>query len=517
VGSMELAQRGVLVTRLSAAEDAANMDIVCADKTGTLTMNRLSLKRALPQLGFTENEVISMGALASAEADQDPIDMAFLRAARERKLIDDTDRTLRFTPFTSKTRRTEALVESGGRSVQVMKGALDTIAGAIGLSSETIAALQAIAHEQARTGFRTLAVAAADQGQPFRLVGLVSLYDPPRPDSRELIAELHSCGVAVKMLTGDALPVAEEVAHELGLGEVTHAPQAAGATRNMADVLISASGFAEVYPEDKFLVVKTLQSAGHVVGMTGDGVNDAPALRQAEVGIAVSGATDVAKGAASVVLTTDGLEGIVDLVKNGRAIYQRILTWIINKISRTILKSGLVVIAFLVTGKFVISALGMILLIFMTDFMKITLSTDRVHPSQNPETWNIGSLVTVGALLGLLMVFEGLGLLWTASAWFGLFSDNGRLYTFTFQMFLFFALFSIISIRERSAFWASRPSLILALAMAGDGCLGLLIGAVGLAELRPLPFAETALVIVYTMVCTLGVNDTIKRALIRRL
>jgi H+-transporting ATPase len=520
VGSMELARRGVLVTRLSAAEDAANMDVVCADKTGTLTMNRLSLTGALPQPGLAEDDVVRDGALASTEANQDPIDLAFLRAARERQLLQGTERTHSFTPFSPKTRRTEALVESGGHKIRVMKGALRTVAEAVGLDASAIEGLEARATEEAQKGVRVLAVARADGDEPLQFVGLALLYDAPRADSRQLIDELRFLGVSVKMLTGDALPVAREVARELGLGEVIRAPALRAAqdapTAHAAELVRGSSGFAEVFPEDKFLVVESLQTAGHVVGMTGDGVNDAPALRQAEVGIAVSGATDVAKSAASVVLTTEGLGGIIDLVKNGRAIYQRVLTWIVNKVSRTILKAGFVVIAFLVTGKFVISALGMILLVFMTDFVKIALSTDNVRPSQKPETWNIGPLVMLAVLLGLVMLIEALGLLAIGWQRFDLSSEPGQLQTFTFQTLLFFALFSIVSIRERRAFWASRPSTVLAAALLADAFLGILIGIYGLAELRPLPVLQTALIVGYALVCSLGVNDFIKSAFIAR-
>jgi plasma-membrane proton-efflux P-type ATPase len=517
-GSMELARHGVLVTRLSAAEDAANMDVVCADKTGTLTMNRLSLTGALPQPGFTENDVVRDGALASTEANQDAIDLAFLHVARQRKLLEGTGRTLSFVPFSPQTRRTEALIDGGGHRTRVMKGALRAVAEAAGLDAEAVLALEARATDEARKGFRVLAVARADGDEPLHLVGLAFLYDAPRPDSRQLIEELHSLGVAVKMLTGDALPVAREIASELGLGDVVRAPELRAAEdapmARAAELVQGPSGFAEVFPEDKFLVITSLQKAGHVVGMTGDGVNDAPALRQAEVGIAVSSATDVAKGAASVVLTTEGLRGIVDLVKTGRAIYQRVLTWIINKVSRTILKAGFVVIAFLVTGKFVISALGMILLVFMTDFVKIAFSTDRVHPSPKPETWNIGPLVTLAVILGLIMLVEALGLL--AFGWdhFGLGGDPGRLQTFTFQTLLFFALFSILSLRERRAFWASPPSMVLTVALLIDACVGILIGLTGLAELSPLPLAQTAVIAAYALVCALGINDLIKRAFI---
>ncbi len=520
VGSVELTRHGVLVTRLSAAEDAANMDVLCADKTGTLTMNRLSFAGALPQPDFTEYDVIRDGAAASNESNQDALDLAFLRTAQERRLLERAEKTLSFIPFSPKTRRTEAVIERNGQRLRVVKGALRTVATMAGLNETAITALEASANEQAQKGFRSIAVARAADDRPFRLVGIALLSDAPRPDSRQLIDELRSLGVTVKMLTGDALAVARETARTLGLGEIVRAPdlrQAESSSESRARELAGESGgFAEVYPEDKFLVVKRLQSAGHVVGMTGDGVNDAPALRQAEIGIAVSSATDVAKGAASVVLTIEGLKGIVDLVKSGRAIYQRVLTWIVNKISRTILKSGFVVIAYLATGKFVISALGMVLLVFMTDFVKIALSTDRVRPSQRPESWNIGPLVRIAAFLGLLMLAEALGLL--AIGWhrFGLATSDGRMQTFTFQTLLFFALFSLISIRERRAFWASPPSTVLAVALFADACAGILIGLYGLAEMRPLPFGQSLFIVGYAIVCSLGVNDLVKTVLVGR-
>ncbi len=521
MGSIELARRGALVTRLSAAEDAANMNVLCADKTGTLTMNRLTLVRALPQPGFTENDVIRDGALASNEADQDPIDMAFLGSARERNLLEGTQITLAFVPFSATTRRTEATLETNGRRSRVMKGALHTVAEIVGLNGSSLTAFEASANTEAEKGFRILAVARADGEEPWRLVGLALLHDPPRQDSRKLLDELHLLGIAVKMLTGDALPVAKEIANELGIGEVVRMPELRAAQKESQERAIDlagdSSGFAEVFPEDKFLVVKSLQTAGFVVGMTGDGVNDAPALRQAEVGIAVSGASDVAKGAASVVLTTEGLGSIVDLVKNGRAIYQRVLTWIINKVSRTILKSGFVVIAFLVTGKFVISALAMMLLVLMTDFAKIALSTDRTRPSQKPETWNILPLVKVGAILGLLMLIQALAVLAVGWRYFGLGNDNARLLpTFAFQMLLFFALFSIVSIRERRAFWSSLPSWPLASALAADAMLGVLLGTYGVADLSPLPLGYTVFIFGYAFVCSLVINDFVKVALIKR-
>ena len=424
IGSKELAKRGVLVTRLSAAEDAATMDVLCVDKTGTITMNQLSVTGVIPLEQATESDVLFAGALASQEANQDPIDLAFLAAAKERHLFEGVPAItpVSFAPFDATNRRTEAVVEQNGQRLRVMKGAVRAVAQACGLQPSAIEALEARVGEAALKGYRTLAVARGPETGAPALVGLVTLYDPPRPDAKQLIAALHDLGVPVKMLTGDALAVASEIAHGVGLPNIRRVADLKAASvqagNKTVDLLADADGFAEVYPEDKYIVVQHLQAAGHVTGMTGDGVNDAPALRQAEVGIAVSTATDVAKGAASVVLTEPGLTNILALVEQGRTIYQRILTWIINKISRTILKAAFVAIAFVVTGKFVVSAFAMLLLVFMTDFAKIALATDHVRPSKKPETWNIGGFITVSVVLGVAMVAETLLLLWVGwSRW----------------------------------------------------------------------------------------------------
>ena len=521
VGSLELAKKGVLVTRLSASEDAATMDVLCVDKTGTLTMNRLDVTGVVPLHGFAPKEVLMYGALASEEANQDPIDLAFLAAARRLDGADQTSsiRTLQFTPFDPRTRRTEALIEQEGGRARVMKGAVPVVAQACGLDRAGLADLEARARAQAERGSRVLAVARGPEHASLELVGLVALADPPRPDATALIAALRDRGVAVKMLTGDALPVAQEIAHTVGLATVRRVADlkatAAGGP-SLAVLAAGTDGFAEVYPEDKYTVVERLQTAGHVVGMTGDGVNDAPALRQAEVGIAVSTATDVAKGAASVVLTDEGLSGIVTLVEQGRVIYQRILTWIINKVSRTILQSALVTIAFLVTGRFVISAFGMLLLLFLTDFPKIALATDHVRWSRRPETWRATGHLQVAVALGVVMVIEACGLLALGWQAFDLRADNEALHTFTFQTLFYFALFSILSIRERRRFWASRPSGILILALLLDALVGTVLSTTGVPGLAPLPWAQTLVVFSYAMICSLVVNDVLKVALMRR-
>jgi H+-transporting ATPase len=521
VGSKELAKRGVLVTRLSASEDAATMDVLCVDKTGTITMNQLAVTNVIPLEHATETDVLFAGALASREANQDPIDLAFLAAAKERHIFENVSKItpVSFTPFDATNRRTEAVVEQDGLRLRVMKGALRTIAGACGLPLPAIEALEERVSEAAAKGYRTLAVARGPEAGTPILVGLVSLYDPPRADAKQLIAELRDLGVPVKMLTGDALAVAVEIGRGVGLSNIRRVADlktaAAQAGNEAVDLLAGADGFAEVYPEDKYIVVQHLQAAGHVTGMTGDGVNDAPALRQAEVGIAVSTATDVAKGAASVVLTEPGLTNIVALVEQGRTIYQRILTWIINKISRTILKAAFVAVAFVVTGKFVVSAFAMLLLVFMTDFAKIALATDHVRPSRKPETWNIGGFIAVSVVLGVAMVGETLALLWIGWSRFGLATSNNALYTFSFLALLYFAVFSVVSARERRAFWSTMPSKALIAALTADALVGTMLTRVGLSGLMPLPWWQTLGIFTYAMVSCLVVNDAIKVLMIK--
>jgi len=521
LGSKDLAKRGVLVTRLSAVEDAATMDVLCVDKTGTITMNQLAVTGVIPWEHSTEADVLFTGALASKEANQDPIDLAFLAAAKERHIFDNPPKVTAgsFVPFDAKNRRTEALVEQNGQTHRVMKGAVEAVAQACGLTLPEIEALEARVGESAFKGYRTLAVARGPETGIPTLLGLVTLYDPPRPDAKQLIADLRSLGVPVKILTGDALPVAREIGQGVGLPNIRRMADLkaadAQAGNEAADLLAGADGLAEVYPEDKYLVVKHLQAAGHVTGMTGDGVNDAPALRQAEVGIAVSTATDAAKGAASVVLTEPGLTNIVALIGQGRTIYQRILTWIINKISRTILKAGFVAIAFVVTGQFVISAFVMLLLVFVTDFAVITLATDRVRPSKKPETWNIGGFVAVSVTLGIAMLAETLLLLWIGWSRFGLATNDNALNTFSFLILLYFAVFSIVSVRERRWFWSTMPSTIFLSTLAAEVLAGTVLTFVGLPGLMPLPGWQTLALFGYAMVMCLGVNDALKVAMIK--
>jgi len=521
IGSMELAKKGILVTRLNASEDAAIMDILCIDKTGTITMNKLSIANIVPLNGYSDEEVILYGALASQEANQDPIDLAFINEAKQRNLQINSFIQKTFIPFDPKTRKTEALIQKDNQEFWIMKGAFNTIIQNCKLNKGVIKKLEIKIDEFAKKGYRTLAIAKTKDKEETELIGIVALYDKPRPDSKELIKELKEMGISIKMLTGDSLPIAKEIAKEVGLGDnIIKISDLKDIIKEnslkAAEIIEKSDGFAEIYPEDKYIIVKNLQTKGHIVGMTGDGVNDAPALKQSEVGIAVSNATDVAKGASSVVLTNEGLSSIVNLIKIGRMVHERVTTWIINKISRTILKTCLIVFAFLIIGKYIISASVMILMMFMTDFIKISLSTDNVRWPKKPEIWDIKNLVKIATILGLLMVIEAFGLLYIGFKYFNIMMNDQALYTFSFEILLFFAIFSIFVVREREHFWNSMPSKTLLAAIIFDIIVAILISIFGIPILKPIPLNETIFVIIYSFIFSLLVNDQIKFILIKK-
>ncbi|MGO0123215.1 plasma-membrane proton-efflux P-type ATPase [Desulfothermobacter acidiphilus] len=516
LGALELARKGVLVTRLSASEDAATMDTLCVDKTGTITLNQLTLAGLSPLGEYTEEEVLRWAALSSQEADQDPIDLAILSAAAERSIQLEPYRQVSFVPFDPQKKRTEAVVEADGRRFQVMKGAVQTIAA---LTRTDLEKLRREMETYAAKGYRTLAVAVGQEGLPLQLAGLLALYDPPHPDARTLIKELLGLGLRIKMLTGDAQPIAREIARQVGLGDnIVNAaelrekweshPEEAAAMAEESD------GFAEVYPEDKYNIVKGLQSRGHVVGMTGDGVNDAPPLRQAEVGIAVSNATDVAKGAASVVLTGSGLANIVDLVKTGRMIYQRVLTWVFNKIVKTFQIVLFVVLAFFWTKHFVVSTFDVVLLLFLIDFVTLAIATDNARWSSRPDTWNIKDITKSSLVLGLLVVAESLLLLYLGFERLG---ENYQLIrTYSLAILFYLGLLTVFVVRERGHFWSSLPSRALFWIVVADiGLVTLLLtqGIPGL--LAPLPWSLLLEVLGLSLFFSLVVNDLVKYWLLR--
>ncbi len=517
LGSKEVVQQGVLITRLNAPDDAASMDILCVDKTGTLTINKLSIAKLDAAKDFTEDDVLRFGALASQEANHDSIDMAFIDAAKQKNILKDYVQ-MTFIPFDPQNRKTEAEIKKDNEEFKVMKGSFNVIAQVCALDQKSAADWELKIDEFGTEGYRTLAVARANLNDKPQFVGLVALHDPPRADSRKLINELRKLGISVNMLTGDALPIALEIAKEVDIGDAIILASALQKTDkgDVVELLEKSNGVAEVYPKDKYDIVKAYQAKGHIVGMTGDGVNDAPALKQAEVGIAVRSATDVAKGAASIVLTEEGLVNILSPIKVGRMMFERINTWILNKIARTILKTCFVVVAFLILGKYVISASAMLLMIFMTDFVKISLATDNVKGSEKPAKWEINRLAKIGIVIGLLMTLESFGILFIGLDWFKLNADGEALSTFCFEILLFFAIFSIIIVRERGHFWQSNPSKTLLLLLIGDFILGVLLSTFGLLGFKPIPLKQTLSVFAYTAIFSFLINDIIKVSLFKK-
>ena len=513
LGSLELSKMGAIVTRLDAVEDAATMDILCVDKTGTITMNQLTLAEVIPLGENSESDVVLYGALASQEANQDPIDMAFLSKAKELKLQLSEFELIHFTPFDPSTRMTEAQLHFEGSPIFAAKGAVATIFDLCREGKTEITPILQRVDELALKGYRVLAVAKGESREKADLVGIAALYDKPRADSPWLVSELKKLGVSVKMLTGDAQPIAKEVARQTGLGD--HITRIKDLKDKVGDpeivsIMEESDGFAEIYPEDKYLIVKGLQSGGHVVGMTGDGVNDAPSLKQAEIGIAVSNATDIAKTASSVVLSTEGFSGVLSMVAIGRTVYQRIASWTINKIIKTSETVIFIVIAFILTGNFVVSTLDMILLLFLTDYVTLSLSTDKVRYSDKPEKWNTGGLVKLGVSYASLIVVESLLILHIAQNYFGLAANLGALQTFVFVWLTISGYYTVISIRERRHFWESRPSKWLTLAMIANSLIVFLISTSGFLGLPSITVPMFVFITVYGFIFCLLINDLLK-------
>lgn len=375
LGSLELAKRGALVTRLSAVEDAASMDVLCTDKTGTITQNRVVVGDCVPYAPYSDADVAALAAAASDEAQKDLIDAAVLRYARERGIapIEQTA----FTPFDPAMKRSSAKIVWRGAEATVWKGALPALRPLLVLPPAT---LDRDVERLAASGARVLAVVLA-RGTTVEAVGLLAFSDPPRPDAAELIAKMRDLGVAVRLLTGDAAPTALQVARSVGI--------AADAVR------------ASVTPEEKLAAIRDLQRQRHVVGMTGDGVNDAPALKQANVGIAVATATDVAKAAAGIVLTDPGLSNVVEAIQSGRQVYERMLTYTIMKLVKYFEIVGILVVGFFVTKSLLLTPGLMVALLVLNDFVTLSIATDAVSVSRAFDAWHVGKLLAAAVVLAV--------------------------------------------------------------------------------------------------------------------
>jgi H+-transporting ATPase len=476
LGARALARQGVLPTRLSAVDEAASIDVLCADKTGTLTRNQLSVTKVQPMPGFDEAHVLTMAALASSDGGQDPVDAAIRSAAAE-KVSPNPPKLSQFKPFDPATKMSEATAtDSNLGTLRIVKGAF-TVVVAIAAPSPTAAAA---ATELEGKGFRVLAVAAGSAAA-MQLMGLIALSDPAREDSAELVTQLKTLGVRMVMVTGDAPATAAIVAHAVGLNGSVCPP---GPIPN--DVRPeSYAVFAGVLPEDKFKLVKAFQKDGNIVGMCGDGANDAPALRQAQMGIAVSTATDVAKSAAGVVLINPGLAGIVAAVKEGRITFQRILTYTLNSVTKKIVQVLFLGVGLIMTGHAILTPMLMIIVMMAGDLLGMSLTTDHVRPSLLPNNWRIGTLTIAGIFMGVSELVFCVGVL--AFGHFHL-----RLGIATLQTLAFFVLVcgnqaTMYAVRARGRIWSSpHPSRWLVLSSAIDVIIAATLAGCGWLML-PLP------------------------------
>jgi H+-transporting ATPase len=470
-GAHALAKLGVLPTRLSAVDEAATMDVLCADKTGTLTSNELKVTTIRPMPGFKESDILSMAALASSDGGGDPVDSAIHAAAADKPSA-NPPKLVKFTPFDPANKMSEATcTDSKGTSLNVAKGAFAVI---IKLAQSSPTA-EATANELEAKGFRVLAVAS---GPPAAMsfMGFIALSDPPRDDSKELVKELKTLGVRMVMVTGDAPETAMVVAHAVGLDGAICPPGPVPVNINPE----TFSVLAGVLPEDKFALVKAFQKSGHTVGMCGDGVNDAPALRQAQMGIAVSTATDVAKSAAGIVLTQPGLSGIVASVKEGRITFQRILTYTINSVRSKIVQELFLVFGLFMTGHAILTPMLMVIIMITGDFLGMSLTTDNVQPSPMPNAWRIGNLTIAGIIIGLAELLFCIAVLLFGK--FYLLLNIEALQTLAFIAIVFGHQASMYAVRSRKRLWSvphpghwvifsSVADILIASALAAFGLL----------------------------------------------
>lgn len=480
VGARALAKQGVLPTRLTAVDEAASIDVLCSDKTGTLTRNELSVTSVRPLPGFDEAHVLGRAAVASSEGGQDPVDGA-IRLAASRKPASDLPKLVAFVPFDPVKKISEATAKDPkGGSERIIKGAFSAV---VALSAPSPVAA-AIVDELEKQGFRVLAVAVGTPAA-MQLIGLIALSDPPRSDSSSLIAELHSLGVRMVMVTGDAPITAGIVARALGLNGTVCPPGKLPDSVKPEDYEV----FAGILPEGKYDLVKAFQESGHTVGMCGDGANDAPALRQAQIGIAVSTATDVAKSAAGVVLTESGLGGIVSAVKEGRITFQRILTYTLNSVMKKILQVLLLAVGLVMTGHAVLTPMLMVIVMITGDFLAMSLTTDRVRPSKMPNSWQIGGITGVGVILGICFLAFSTAIL--AVGKFQLHLGIEALQTLSVVGIVFGSQATTYVIRGRQRLWGLRPSLWLVLSSVADVLIISTLAALGIA-MAPLPIAIIA-------------------------
>jgi H+-transporting ATPase len=512
IGAYALSRQKAILSRLSAIEELAGVDVLCSDKTGTLTLNQLTVDAAIPFGVAKPRDVMTAAALATQSSSEDPIDLAVLRALKDRTGLDNTKQT-QFVPFDPVRKRTVAtIIDAQGRTRLYAKGAPQVIADLAKPDPATLAHYQGTVSDLAARGYRALGVSASDDGKSWQLLGLISLNDPPRPDAKATIAETYRLGLNVKMVTGDDVAIGDQIAKQLGIGDhllVASDVFKEGATADTLEVsaiVERADGFGRVFPQHKYEIVKCLQQRGHIVAMTGDGVNDAPALRQADCGIAVSGATDAARSAAALILTAPGLSTIVNAIVQARQIFQRIQSYVYYRVAMT-LDIMLLVVASIVFLQFQpLTAVMIVVLALLDDIPIMTIAYDNVTPSPKPERWGMERVLALSCLMGLLSLAESFGLLLIGLEWISDTAYNAiipltreSLQTLVFLQLAVGGHLLLFVVRTRhSIFVPPYPSAPLFLAIVGTQIVAALICGFGILVPK-LSWSAVAAVWIYSL------------------
>ena len=511
VGARLLAKKKAIVTRLEAIEELAGVDVLCADKTGTLTQNKLTLGDPFSVNKITAEQVILDAALASRADNNDTIDLAVLGGLKNDQAL-KSYKVGHFQPFDPVHKRTEAAVTGpDGKAFKVTKGAPQVILALSANAAEVKPAVDKAVDEFAARGFRSLGVARAEGDGKWQFLGVLPLFDPPRQDAKSTIATAQHMGVKVKMVTGDALAIARETAKTLGMGTNILDASSLGdekeqTTMVAAKAIEKADGFAQVFPEHKFNIVADLQKCGHIVGMTGDGVNDAPALKKADCGIAVSGATDAARAAAAIVLMTPGLSVIIDAIKESRRIFQRMNSYAIYRIAETLRVLLFMTLAILVFNFYPLTAVMIVMLALLNDGAILSIAYDNVHYKDAPEAWNMRLVLGIATVLGIIGVVAAFGLFYLGERVFHL--DRAHIQTLMYLKLSVAGHLTIFLTRTRGPFWSIRPARILWVAVLGTQTLATLIAVYGV-FMTPLGWGWALFVWGYAVTWFL-VNDRVK-------
>lgn len=511
VGARVLAAKQAIVSRLAAIEELAGIDILCSDKTGTLTQNKLTLGSPFSIAGKTNDEVILYGALASRAENQDTIDLAVIGGVKDSSKLKNYT-VSHFQPFNPVYKRTEATVTGpDGKTFKVTKGALQIILGLAANRNDVKSEVEKANNEFAARGFRSLGVARSDEKDEWQFIGVLPLFDPPREDSKSTIASAQAMGIKVKMITGDQITIGCEIASQLGMGKNLLDASMFGETRiheaaQLSEAIEHADGFAQVFPEHKFHIVDVLQQRKHIVGMTGDGVNDAPALKKADCGIAVSDATDAARAAADIVLLTPGLSVIIDAVKESRKIFQRMTSYATYRITETIRVLLFMTLSILVFNFYPVTAVMIVLLALLNDGAILSIAYDNVRYSKDPELWNMNEILRISTILGIAGVIASFGLFYIGERIFHLSREF-------IQPLMYLKLsvaghLTIFVTRTRGPFWSSRPARILFFAVIGTQIIATFIAVYGL-FMPPIGWNWALVVWGYALVWFF-INDRIK-------